>query len=212
MRRKEILKLMVGFKRFRETIFSKDGSVYTRLSSGQAPKTLIIGCSDSRVDPAIISSASPGDIFVVRNVANLVPPFESASTGLHGVSAAIEFAVESLKVENVIILGHRLCGGIQALMTDSHKENSFIGSWVNIAKDAKEKVKNEFPDADLDTLCRHCEKESIVTSIQNLKSFPFVKSAIESRDMQILGIYFDLELGQLLEYDDDSKKFLEITL
>ena len=116
MPKKEIAKLMAGFKLFREKFFEGDNPTYGRLTTGgQGPKTLIIGCSDSRVDPAIISSASPGEIFVVRNVANLVPPFEKGG-GHHGVSAAIEFAVVNLQVETIIILGHRQCGGIRALL------------------------------------------------------------------------------------------------
>ncbi|MGZ3724040.1 MAG: carbonic anhydrase, partial [Bdellovibrionales bacterium] len=114
MSRKELLRLVSGFRRFREKYFDPEDSLYRK--AGQAPKTLVIGCSDSRVDPAIITSSGPGELFVVRNVANLVPPYETGG-GLHGVSAAIEFAIVNLKVENVVILGHRQCGGIRALVT-----------------------------------------------------------------------------------------------
>lgn len=211
MRRKEILKLMIGFRRFRDRYFSTEASLYQRLSSsGQTPKTLIIGCSDSRVDPAIMSSASPGDLFVVRNVANLVPPCESGGR-FHGVSSAIEFAVQNLKVENVVILGHRQCGGIRALVTNqSTNPNSFVDRWVQIAQSAKEKVIAENPDADLETLCRSCEMESIVTSLENLKTFPFVREAIAQRGLMLLGIYFDLESGRLLEYNEETKGFQNI--
>src|ERR1700733_11608814 len=110
MPKKEIAKMMVGFRHFREKFFLSDDNTYGRLTTdGQGPKTLIIGCSDSRADPAIMVGASPGELFVVRNVANLVPPFEKGG-GYHGVSAAIEFSVVNLKVENIIILGHRQCG------------------------------------------------------------------------------------------------------
>ena len=152
---RHILKLMAGFKRFRESYFAEENSVYGRLaSSGQTPKILVIGCSDSRVDPALLSSASPGDLFVVRNVANLVPPFEKNSTGLHGVSSAIEFAVAILKVETVIILGHRQCGGIRALVVpDSGASTTFIHRWVQIAKAAKERVLQKYPGASEDEIC-----------------------------------------------------------
>lgn len=207
MGNRSILKLVAGFKKFRESTFIREGSIYSRLNEGQNPKTLIIGCSDSRVDPAIIWNANPGEIFVVRNVANLVPPFDASKSGLHGVSAAIEFAVVDLKVENIIILGHRLCGGIRALVSNEVRGDSFLGPWLQIAKPAKDSVIRKNPEADLDTLCRHCELESITTSIQNLRSFPFVQQAIQNREMGILGIYFDIEKGELSEYDEATKSY-----
>lgn len=213
MRNKQILKLTAGFRRFREKYFDKEDSLYSRLSTGgQSPKTLIIGCSDSRVDPAMMTSASPGEMFVVRNVANLVPPCEPSSKSRHGVSAAIEFAVENLKVETILILGHRQCGGIRALVTGSHNKESFIGPWVGIAKDAKERVLAAHPGADVETLCRHCEMEAMITSMQNLKTFPFVRTAMETRGLEIIGIYFDLEQGQLLEYNERTNSFTQIEI
>ncbi len=212
MRNAQILKMIAGFRRFREKIFLREDSIYSRLDMGQSPKTLVIGCSDSRVDPAIISSAAPGEMFVVRNVANLVPPFESAKVGFHGVSAAIEFAVVNLKVENIVILGHRRCGGIHALVTGSQKEDSFLGQWVSIAESAKRRVVERYPHAEVDALCRHCELESIVTSIENLMTFPFVEHAVKVNGLQIFGIYFDLEQGELLVLDEQTNSFRQIQL
>lgn len=212
MRRHRLLRLIAGFKKFKEKYFKTDSATYFReLSSGQNPKTLIIACSDSRVDPALLSSAEPGDIFVVRNVANLVPPYESALTGFHGVSAAIEFAVCNLKVETVVLLGHRQCGGIRALMsndlTGSAAENSFIKQWMKIALPAKARVLQKNSDLTFEEQCQSCEMESIVTSIQNLKSFPFVQEALAHRNLEVYGIYFNLETGDLLEYDEQQKHF-----
>jgi carbonic anhydrase len=212
MSKKEILRLMIGFRKFRDKYFANEHPLYTRLTSGsgQSPKTLIIGCSDSRVDPAIITSASPGELFIVRNVGNLVPPYESGGR-FHGVSSAIEFAVINLKVENVIVLGHRQCGGIRALMTNKDtKPKGFVEKWVQIAQDAKERVLAAHAGEDEDSLCRHCELESIITSLNNLRTFPFVQEAIESRGLSLMGIYFDLELGQLLEYDEELGHFKNI--
>jgi carbonic anhydrase len=208
MRSKELLRLVVGFKQFRLKYFEGDASIYRKLSqSGQTPKTLIIGCSDSRVDPAILTSASPGDLFVVRNVANLVPPFEDKG-GLHGVSSAIEFAVVNLKVENIIILGHRQCGGIRALMTGVHNPPpSFISGWMSIAEEARKSVLKKYPNADMESLCGHCELESLCISMKNLRSFPFVQQAIEDRHLDLIGAYFDLEAGRLLGLDEDSNEF-----
>lgn len=211
MSKKEILRLMVGFRKFREKYFANEHPLYQRLSSssGQSPKTLIIGCSDSRVDPAIITSASPGELFIVRNVANLVPPFEQG--GRHGVSAAIEFAVVNLKVETIIILGHRQCGGIRALMLDQQTQpGGFVEQWVSIGKEAKRKVLEKHAGESEDSLCRHGELESIITSLDNLRTFPFVEAAIQERGLELMGIYFDLEQGQLLEYDDKLGSFKNI--
>jgi carbonic anhydrase len=214
MGKKEILRLMIGFRKFHEKYFANEHPLYQRLTSGagQTPKTLIIGCSDSRVDPAIITSASPGELFIVRNVANMVPPYEKGG-GFHGVSAAIEFAVVNLKVENIIVLGHRQCGGIRALMTnDLTKPNGFVDQWVSMAKDAKQRVLDKYAGESEDTLCRHGELESIITSLTNLRTFPFVEAAIQERDLALMGIYFDLEQGQLLEYDDKDGVFKNVVV
>lgn len=210
MARKDILKLLAGFKRFKEKYFETENSIYQKLSSdGQTPKTLIIGCCDSRVDPAIISSASPGDLFVVRNVANLVPPFELGG-GFHGVSAAIEFAVVNLKVANIVILGHRQCGGIRSLFTNGSKKEGFISQWMKIAEKAKKVIIEKYPQADMEAQCRHCELESIKVSLQNLNTFPFIKEAQLERELNILGVYFDIEQGNLWEYDETSDEFKTI--
>jgi carbonic anhydrase len=208
----DILRLMAGFRKFHDKYFANEHPLYQRLAAGtgQTPKTLIIGCSDSRVDPAIITSANPGELFIVRNVANLVPPFEKGG-GVHGVSAAIEFAVVNLNVENVIVLGHRQCGGIRALMLNqSVKPNGFVEQWVRIAQNAKDRVLEKHAGEDDESLCRHGELESIVTSLQNLRTFPFVEEAIQKRGMVLMGIYFDLELGHLLEYDESTQGFRNI--
>lgn len=211
MLKKEILRMMAGFRRFRERFFT-ESSVYNRLASdGQHPKTLMIACSDSRVDPAILFSSSPGEMFVVRNVANLVPPFES-SGGFHGVSSAIEFAVINLKVENIVVLGHRQCGGIRSLFEPQiDRQGRFVTQWMTIAAQAKGNVLQKFPEADVETKCRECEKESIITSLENLRTFPFIESAIAERGLQLLGVYFDLENGQLWHYDDALGAFQEVT-
>lgn len=205
---------MAGFRKFRDKYFANEHPLYQRLSTstgnGQSPKTLIIGCSDSRVDPAIITSASPGELFIVRNVANMVPPYETGGR-FHGVSAAIEFAVVNLLVENIIVLGHRQCGGIRALMTNQVSQpNGFVEQWVSIAQDAKERVLSKYPNESEDNLCRHGEQEAIITSLHNLRTFPFVKTAIEKRGLALMGIYFDLELGQLLECDEETGQFRNI--
>lgn len=209
MGRKELLRLVSGFRKFREKYFDGEVSSY-RVQGPQSPKTLVIGCSDSRVDPAIITSAGPGDLFVVRNVANLVPPYEKGG-GMHGVSAAIEFAVVNLKVENIVILGHRQCGGIRALVTGLHGDSdSFVDRWVAIARPAHFRALAAHPEADQDELCQHCELEAIKISLENLRTFPFVKEAELSGRLSLTGAYFDLESGRLLEFVEGSGEFVNI--
>ena len=166
MRKRALLRLVAGFRRFHQRYFETENSPYRRLAGAQTPSTLVIGCSDSRVDPAIISDAGPGELFVIRNVANLVPPFEQGS-GLHGTSAAIEFAVVNLKVEHIVVLGHRQCGRIRALVTGLPTASvTFIDQWMEIARSAHFRTLAAYPDADVDTICHHCEMESIRTSIE----------------------------------------------
>ena len=214
MRRTALLRLVAGFRRFHKRYFETGNSTYRRLSrGGQSPKTLVIGCSDSRVDPAILSSAGPGDLFVVRNVANLVPPYEVGG-GRHGTSAALEFAVGALKVENVIVLGHRQCGGIRALVTDqtgAHQE-SFITRWMSVASDALARARQKNPNAGVDELCHHCELESIKTSVENLMTFPFVAQAVRERGLALIGAYFDLESGQMHELDNATGEYTTLKL
>ncbi|KYG60348.1 carbonic anhydrase [Bdellovibrio bacteriovorus] len=210
MLKKEIARLLTGFRQFKEKFYAGEDSVYSKLQNVQNPKTLIIGCSDSRVDPAILSSAGPGELFVVRNVANLVPPCDPDG-GRHGVSAAIEFAVVNLQVETVIILGHSQCGGIRALLNPENTiAGGFLQQWVKIAEPAKTRAIALASSDDSVPLWRLCEHESIRTSLENLKSFPFVAEAIEKRGLTLLGVYFDIEKGELLEFNEKTESFTPI--
>lgn len=211
---KALYRMMAGFRHFREKYYHDEKSVYSRLaSSGQTPKTLMIGCCDSRVDPAILTESSPGEIFMLRNVANLVPPCEPSAQGYHGTSTAIEFAVVNLKVENIVILGHRQCGGIRALMSNNRNDaGTFIGQWMNIADDARIEVLRDYPAADLETQCRFAEMASIKVSLRNLMTFPFVREAVEAKRLNLVGVYFDIEQGQLWELDETSQEFRQLEI
>lgn len=205
-----IQKMLDGFKNFRIKYFYKLDFYQQLRTTGQSPLSLIITCSDSRVDPSILFESNPGEIFVVRNVANLVPPFEKGG-GFHGVSAAIEFAVQGLKVKNIIVLGHRQCGGIRALMdSQNHDDSSFVSQWMNIASKAKERVLRDFPEVGFENQCRHCEEEAIKVSIENLRTFPFISNKETTGQVKIWGLYFDLEMGQLNMLSSQSKDFEKI--
>ena len=210
--------LIKGFKDFKKNYYERDKkTILNLLKNGQKPKVLVIACSDSRVDPAILFQAKPGEIFAIRNVANLVPEY-NPDGGLHGVSSAIEYAVRDLKVENIIILGHAHCGGIAALCDTFIKDKSeieteetkreFIGDWVNIAA----KIKNNINLNDsIESLQHMAERESIKNSIKNLYTFPWVLKSIRENKLNIFGWWFDLENGEILSYDDKNNKFLKIS-
>jgi carbonic anhydrase len=204
---KKLEKLKSGFREFRKHYFEDDPELYKHLTAeGQSPIALVIACCDSRVHPTQIMRTDPGDIFVVRNVANLVPAYvDDGKT--HGTSAAIEFAVKHLKVPHIIVVGHSKCGGIRALMEGKHegKLHKFIDPWMAIMASAREEVSRKYPDASLDDKCAKCERAAIGVSLENLLSFPFVRRAVESGDIQLHGWYFDFEQGELFIRKDDGE-------
>jgi carbonic anhydrase len=205
---KDVQRFIAGFRAFQEDYFGSNKSLFETLRHGQQPKTMIIGCSDSRVDPARLINSAPGDVFIVRNVANLVPPFEKDG-GQHGVSAALEFAICYLCIEQIIVLGHSNCGGIGALITGSSDSigNGFLSRWMSIATSARERVLAELPDKDITLQQRACEQATILLSLENLRSFPFVAERLKAGTLSIYGWYFDLDKGDLLGYDTGSGTF-----
>lgn len=208
---KDLERFITGFRSFQKDYFGPEGAQFEPLKQGQSPKTMIIGCSDSRVDPAILTNCAPGDIFTVRNVANLVPPYEK-NGGLHGVSAALEFAVCHLGVEHIIVLGHSQCGGINALMAGSCgcKGDGFISSWMSIAASAREKVLAELPGKDAKLQQQAAEQAAILLSLENLHSFPWIDQRVTDGTLSLHGWYFDLNAGELLEYRPISGLFQKI--
>ena len=162
---------------------------------GQSPKVLVIACSDSRVDPSIILGAEPGDLFVIRNVANIVPPYEHDLSSCHGTSAAIEYAVNHLQVEDIVILGHSHCGGIRALVDDRENDHTFIDNWIYIVEDAKFEAAHRHLDHE--ESCAFCEKAAIGISLHNLETFPFVKEKLAAGKLRLHGWYFSIETGAL---------------
>lgn len=198
----DIKKFITGFKRFQESYFGGDQELFGQLKYGQKPNAMVIACSDSRVDPAILMDVEPGDLFVVRNVANLVPPYETGG-GLHGVSTALEFGVCVINVQHIIVLGHRQCGGVHALMhgIPEGASDEFIGRWVGIAARAKERVLADLPEASQEEQCFACEEASILVSMENLLTFPWIKQRVQQGALQLHGWYFDIGTGTLQAYN-----------
>lgn len=203
-------KLIAGFRTFRETYYEYNRGLFDALArQGQSPKVMVISCADSRVDPLLITGAGPGDIFVVRNVANLVPPY--APDGYcHGTSAAIEFAVRSLEVEHIVVLGHAQCGGVKALLDGPPKEggDDFIAAWMSIAEPARRRVLSRpLPESDRRRLC---EFETIKVSLENLMTFPWIRERVDADRLALHGWYFDLESGSLLQLNGAAETFEDV--
>jgi carbonic anhydrase len=201
--------LLAGYRRFRDDGWKTQRARWSELAEGQSPDTLVIACSDSRVDPAQIFDVSPGTIFVVRNVANLVPPFE-ADASRHGVSAALEFAVTQLKVPEIIVMGHEFCGGCKAALTQAFAgkapgEGGFVGHWVDMLDEARAHVVAHHGEGD--AAQRVMEQEAVKVSLANLRTFPFVTEAEQAGTLRLRGAWFGIREGQLQLLDEGSGRF-----
>ena len=191
--------MITGYHRFREQDWATQRARWAELAEGQSPKVMVIACSDSRVDPTRIFDTSPGETFVVRNVANLVPPYEQGG-GRHGVSAALEFAVTQLEVPEIVVMGHESCGGVGAALTERFEgaapgEGGFIAHWVDMLDDARRRIVAECgtgPEA-----VRAMEHETVRVSLANLRTFPFVAEREVAGKLTLRGAYFAIRDGVL---------------
>lgn len=193
------------------TTFAENHAWYRRLASeGQRPRAMIVSCCDSRVHVTSIFGADTGEFFIHRNIANLVPPYEPDGEA-HGTSAAVEFAVTSLKVAHVIVIGHSNCGGVQGCHAmcsgkapELEEASSFVGRWMDILRPGYERVSRKGTE---DEQIRALEMESVVISLENLMTFPFVREAVEKDDLSLHGLWTDIGEGGLLQFDPDSASF-----
>jgi carbonic anhydrase len=205
-------RLTKGYRAFLEGRFVVERGRYQTLAGlGQAPTIMVIGCVDSRVSPEVIFDAAPGEILVARNVANLVPRYESPTeedpSHQHGTSAALEFAVRALKVRDIVVLGHALCGGIKAFASDEAPltTSDFIGRWMSQIAPAAETV--TAPREDGESYIRQLELASVELSLRNLMTFPFVKAGVEDGTLRLHGAYFGVASGKLLVRDEATGAF-----
>ncbi|XP_072980535.1 carbonic anhydrase 2-like [Typha angustifolia] len=181
-----------GFEHFKKEIYEKKQEVFDPLKEGQVPKFMVFACADSRVCPSVVLNFQPGEAFTVRNIANMVPPYDQ--TKYAGVGAAVEYAVLHLKVENIVVIGHSRCGGIKGLMSvndDGSTSTDFIEDWVKICMPAREKVKAEHAVLPFPDQCTKCEKEAVDVSLKNLLTYPFVKEGLEKKTLKLIGGYYD---------------------
>jgi carbonic anhydrase len=202
--------MLDGYRRFRNGNWTIERNRWAELGEGQSPRVMVIACSDSRVDPTQIFDCNPGEIFVVRNVAALVPPFET-TPGRHGVSAALEFAVQFLKVEEILVMGHGLCGGCAAALSKqmdgaAHGEGGFIASWISMLDDAQAEVAAKHgtkgPAAE-----RAMELAAVRVSLANLRSFPCVQEKEGDGSLTLHGAFFAISDGILHVLNEDSGTF-----
>ncbi|HEB82408.1 MAG TPA: carbonic anhydrase [Gammaproteobacteria bacterium] len=196
-------KLIEGYRRFREGYYQRNRERLEQLAYKQTPEVAMLSCCDSRVDPGILFDVEPGDVFVIRNVANLVPPYET-SGDYHGTSAALQFAVTCLKVKQIIVLGHANCGGIRALMKNDMKpgDDGFINKWMKIAEPAKQEVLARDDLHDMEEKISACELAAISHSLRNLMTHPWVRERVQAGKLDLIGCYYDLHTSKLVDVDE----------
>ncbi len=207
---RDIAELVDGYRRFLDTRYAEQSTLYRTLAeAGQKPKTMIIACCDSRADPAMIFSAGPGQFFIVRNVANLVPPFEPHGD-YHGTSAALEFAVTGLKIENIVVMGHGRCGGVNAYLEGLYSATGkpgFIDKWLTLLHPARAEALQDAAGDSPAARQQALEFASVRHSLENLKTFPFIRDALENGNLKLRGAYFDIADGKLLSLDPKTGSF-----
>lgn len=203
--------MLEGYRRFRTQDWAQERTRWAELREGQSPRVMIVACSDSRVDPTQIFDTHPGEVFVVRNVAALVPPFET-NPGLHGVSAAVEFAVQILGVSEIVVMGHGLCGGCSAALTRSmhdapHGEGGFIANWISLLDDARAQVVAEHGEDRGPVAVRAMEQAAVCVSLENLRSFPWIREKEENGKLTLRGAFFAISDGVLHILDEQEATF-----
>ena len=197
---------------WKATTFANNKSWYHKLAEdGQHPRAMIISCCDSRVHVTSIFGSDAGEFFIHRNIANLVPPFKE-DQDYHGTSAAIEYAVKTLKIPHIIVLGHSTCGGVQSSFdyfsgnnSNLHKDSSFVASWLEILRPSYEKISSDLSESEKIKLL---EKSTVLTSIENLTTFPFIKEAIKNETISLHGLWHDIGTGDLMFFDNKLNQFI----
>jgi len=201
-------RLRDGYTSFRNGRLAAEQGRYRELAiHGQTPETMVIGCCDSRVSPEVIFDVGPGELFVVRNVGNLVPPY-SPDGAYHGVSSALEYAVTMLQVRHIVVLGHARCGGVRAFADDA-AGGEFIGKWMSLLAPVAAAI--ETHGEGLDSYLTRLEQASVLASLQNLRTFPFIRRRCESHTLTLHGAYFDVASGALSALDAASRRFEPVT-
>ena len=203
-------KLIEGYRRFRQNDWPRERERWAELAEGQSPKVMVLACADSRSDPAQIFDARPGEMFVVRNIAALAPPYET-SRGYHGVSSALEFAVTQLNVSEILVMGHGMCGGCAAAFTGQFDdtepgEGHFIADWVGMLSGAREQVRARHRELDRPAFLE-MEREAVKVSLANLRTFPWIAEREQSGTLRVHGAHFSIAEGILYVLDEAEGEF-----
>ena len=193
-------RLLAGYRRFRAEVWPAERARYEALAKGQRPETLVVACSDSRVDPQTVFGAAPGELFVVRNVAGLVPPYHP-DAAYHGTSAALEYGVRVLGVARIVVLGHAQCGGVQAMVEGAPEEaRDFVEPWMRIAEPVLRSLSEHAPPGDV---VSHCETAVVRLSLANLGTFPWIAEAVKAGRLELRGFRFDIRTGVLARLEGE---------
>lgn len=199
--------LVGGFHHFRANYFLKEKEFFESLAHSQSPKTLVIACCDSRTDPAIVLGCKPGDLFVVRSVAAIVPPPEKAGE-YDAVMAAVEYGVKHLDVDHIVVMGHSNCGGIAGLFNpQAVRKERFTSKWISLACPAVERINEENSQKDLTQRMRLSEEAAVLLSIENLLSYPWIEEAVQAQSLSLHALYYDMREGTLNVWNSEIEDF-----
>lgn len=205
--------LIDGYRSFRAGTYRQNEERYQALAAKrQQPKALIIACCDSRTDPAMVFQSDPGELFVVRNVANMVPPYEP-DTHYHGTSAALEFGVKALEIKDIIVMGHAACGGIEALYDGccgKPPSGDFIPSWISLAEPVARQVLEKHSDLERSKTLRLLEQEAVVASLDRLRTFPFIAEREKAGNLRLHGWFYGIGTGLLSIYNPAKGRFEDV--
>ncbi|MDP1758457.1 MAG: carbonic anhydrase [Thermodesulfovibrionales bacterium] len=206
-------KLYKGIHKFQESYFKKEEEFFKRLSKEQEPEVLFITCADSRVDPNLVTQSKPGELFIVRNVGNIIPPYD-AIKDKNSVAAAIEFAVLSLKVKDIIVCGHSNCGAMEALYKDERELTNMphLKDWLKLADPVRDIVLKNYPETSAEIRQRITEEENVLCQLHNIQTYPFVQEALNAGALHLHGWYYNIETGKIYAYDTDADMFKEVRL
>lgn len=204
-------RLIGGFARFRVRHFDHDHDLYDRLVEGQQPEVMVIACSDSRTDPAIITSAEPGELFVIRNVAALVPAYAPDGRP-HGTASAIEFGVKALGVRHIIVLGHSFCAGVRCLLEHDHGAGrfEFVSDWVEVAREVREEMDGLVTEAERGLIARRAEQAAVLASVRHLATYPFIAARVAEGRLALHGWYFHFGWGLLQAAETPDGPFRQV--
>jgi carbonic anhydrase len=201
-------KLFNGILKFRENDYESHKDIFKKLARGQEPHTLFIGCSDSRVVPTLITKSFPGELFMIRNIANVVPPYDKKDQWV-STTAAIEYAVKVLKVENIVICGHSNCGGCAAMYSKDEKlkELDFYRPWQSVSEEVNKQVNEVITSDSPEEREWLTEQVNVLVQKNNLLTYPYIKEAVENNKLKLFGWHYLIETGEIFNFNDENKEF-----